>query len=53
MLVGLIDGVKVVGTASNGAEAVELVRAERPDVVEVSELPGSERGQRGFGSSGA
>jgi dUTP pyrophosphatase len=30
-----------------------IVRAERPDVVEVSELPGSERGQRGFGSSGA
>jgi DNA-binding NarL/FixJ family response regulator len=33
MLVGLIDGVEVVGTAADGAEAVELVERERPDVV--------------------
>jgi dUTP pyrophosphatase len=30
-----------------------VVRAERPDVVEVQELAGSERGERGFGSSGS
>jgi DNA-binding NarL/FixJ family response regulator len=33
MLVGLIDGVDVVGTAADGVEAVELVERERPDVV--------------------
>jgi DNA-binding NarL/FixJ family response regulator len=33
MLVGLIDGVDVVGTAADGAEAIELVERERPDVV--------------------
>jgi DNA-binding NarL/FixJ family response regulator len=33
MLVGLIDDVDVVGAASDGVEAVELARAERPDVV--------------------
>jgi DNA-binding NarL/FixJ family response regulator len=33
MLVGLIDGIEVVGLASDGLEAVELARAERPDVV--------------------
>jgi DNA-binding NarL/FixJ family response regulator len=33
MLVGLIEGVEVAGTASNGREALEQVRAERPDVV--------------------
>ncbi len=33
MLVGLIDGVEVVGAACDGAEAVELARTERPDVV--------------------
>jgi DNA-binding NarL/FixJ family response regulator len=33
MLVGLIDDVEVIGAASDGAEAVELARAERPDVV--------------------
>lgn len=32
MLVGLIDGVDVVGTAADGVEAVELVARERPDV---------------------
>jgi dUTP pyrophosphatase len=30
-----------------------IVRAERPDVVEVQELADSERGDRGFGSSGS
>lgn len=30
-----------------------IVRAERPDVIEVQELAGSERGERGFGSSGS
>ncbi len=33
MLVGLIDGVEVVGTAGDGVDAVELVERERPDVV--------------------
>jgi DNA-binding NarL/FixJ family response regulator len=33
MLVGLIDGVEVVGAACDGAEAVELAQTERPDVV--------------------
>jgi DNA-binding NarL/FixJ family response regulator len=33
MLVGLIDGVEVVGSACDGAEAVELAQSERPDVV--------------------
>jgi DNA-binding NarL/FixJ family response regulator len=33
MLVGLIDDVEVIGTASDGIEAVELVRSARPDVV--------------------
>jgi DNA-binding NarL/FixJ family response regulator len=33
MLVGLIDGVEVVGLASDGAIAVERALAERPDVV--------------------
>ena len=33
MLVGLIEGVKVIGTASDGIEAVDLANAEKPDVV--------------------
>ena len=33
MLVGLIDGVEVVGTAANGIEAVERAEREQPDVV--------------------
>ena len=33
LLVGLLDGVEVVGTAADGAEAVECARRERPDVV--------------------
>ena len=33
MLVGLIDGVEVVGAACDGVEAVDLARSERPDVV--------------------
>jgi DNA-binding NarL/FixJ family response regulator len=33
MLVGLIDGVEVVGLASDGVEAVALAERERPDVV--------------------
>jgi DNA-binding NarL/FixJ family response regulator len=33
MLVGLIEGVEVVGTAGDGAEAVALAERERPDVV--------------------
>jgi DNA-binding NarL/FixJ family response regulator len=33
MIVGLIDGVEVVGTAGDGFEAVECAERERPDVV--------------------
>ena len=33
MLVSLIDGVEVVGLASDGAEAVRLAEAHRPDVI--------------------
>jgi DNA-binding NarL/FixJ family response regulator len=33
MLVGLIDGVEVVGTACDGAEAIQLAGARHPDVV--------------------
>jgi DNA-binding NarL/FixJ family response regulator len=33
MLVGLIDGVEVTGTACDGAEAVRLAVAHRPDVI--------------------
>ena len=33
MLVGLIDGVEVVGTAADGIEAVECAEREHPDVV--------------------
>lgn len=33
MLVGLIDDVEVVGSVSDGEQAVELARTERPDVV--------------------
>jgi DNA-binding NarL/FixJ family response regulator len=33
MIVGLIDGVEVVGTASDGVEAVEIATRERPEIV--------------------
>ncbi|MEV6492632.1 response regulator transcription factor, partial [Actinoplanes sp. NPDC051633] len=33
MVLALMEGVEVVGTATDGAEAVTLVRAVRPDVV--------------------
>ena len=33
MLVGLIDGVEVVATVADGAEAITYARAEQPDVV--------------------
>lgn len=33
MLVGLIEGVEVVGTAADGVEAVALAESQRPDVV--------------------
>jgi DNA-binding NarL/FixJ family response regulator len=32
-LIGLLDGIEVVGTAGDGIEAVERARSERPDVV--------------------
>lgn len=32
-LLGLLEGIELVGTAADGAEAVELARRERPDVV--------------------
>ncbi|MHB8488290.1 MAG: response regulator [Candidatus Dormibacteria bacterium] len=43
MLVGLIEGVEVVGTASNGIEAVERSVRDRPDVVLMDlRMPGME-----------
>jgi DNA-binding NarL/FixJ family response regulator len=33
MLLGLIDGVEVVGTAADGQQAIEVAERERPDVV--------------------
>jgi DNA-binding NarL/FixJ family response regulator len=33
MLVGLIDGVEVIGSAGDGIEAVQVARTDRPDVV--------------------
>jgi DNA-binding NarL/FixJ family response regulator len=43
MLVGLIDGVLVVGTASDGAEAVRLAEAHRPDVIMMDlRMPGTD-----------
>lgn len=33
MLIGLIKGVEVIGTACDGIEAVEMAHSERPDVV--------------------
>ena len=32
-LLGLLDGIELVGTAANGAEAIELARRHDPDVV--------------------
>jgi DNA-binding NarL/FixJ family response regulator len=50
MLVGLIDGVEIVGTAANGMEAVELAQRERPDVVlmdlRMPEMEGAEATRR-------
>lgn len=43
MLVGLIDGVEVLGAASDGAEAVALARETRPDVVLMDlRMPGTD-----------
>jgi len=43
MLVALIDGVEVVGTACDGAEAVRLAHAHRPDVVLMDlRMPGTD-----------
>ncbi len=43
MLVSLIDGVEVVGTASDGAEAVQLAEAHHPDVIMMDlRMPGTD-----------
>jgi len=43
MLVGLIDGVEVVGTACDGAEAVRLAEAHHPDVIMMDlRMPGTD-----------
>ena len=50
MIVGLIDGVEIVGTAANGIETVELAREARPDLVlmdlRMPELDGAEATRR-------
>jgi DNA-binding NarL/FixJ family response regulator len=50
MLVGLIAGVEVIGTASDGIDAVERAKRERPDVVlmdlRMPELDGAEATRR-------
>jgi DNA-binding NarL/FixJ family response regulator len=43
MLLGLIDGVEIAGTACDGAEAVRLAQAHRPDVVLMDlRMPGTD-----------
>jgi CheY-like chemotaxis protein len=43
MLVGLIDGVEVIGTADDGIEAVERAQREQPDIVLMDpRMPGME-----------
>jgi DNA-binding NarL/FixJ family response regulator len=43
MLVGLIDGVEITGAASDGAEAVRLAMAQRPDVILMDlRMPGTD-----------
>jgi DNA-binding NarL/FixJ family response regulator len=43
MLVGLMDGVEVVGTAGDGAEAVEVAERDHPDIVLMDlRMPGME-----------
>jgi DNA-binding NarL/FixJ family response regulator len=43
MLVGLIDGVEVTGAACDGAEAVRLAMAQRPDVILMDlRMPGTD-----------
>ena len=43
MLVALIDDVEVVGTACDGAEAVRLAAARRPDVIMMDlRMPGTD-----------
>jgi DNA-binding NarL/FixJ family response regulator len=43
MLVGLIDGVEVVGAARDGTEAVRLAQAHRPDVILMDlRMPGTD-----------
>ena len=43
MLVGLINGVEVVGTACDGAEAVRLAEVHRPDVIMMDlRMPGTD-----------
>jgi DNA-binding NarL/FixJ family response regulator len=50
MLVGLIDGVEIVGTAADGIEAVDGAERERPDVVlmdlRMPQLDGAEATRR-------
>jgi DNA-binding NarL/FixJ family response regulator len=43
MLVGLIDGVEITGAACDGAEAVRLAMAQRPDVILMDlRMPGTD-----------
>lgn len=50
LLIGMVDGVEVVGTASDGVEAIRLAESERPDVVlmdlRMPRMEGAEATQR-------
>jgi DNA-binding NarL/FixJ family response regulator len=43
LMLGLIDGIEVIGAGADGAQAVDLVRSEKPDVLLVDlRMPGTD-----------